>query len=413
MPESMRPAPPARRRRWLRFVLVLAVLIAAGYGYLVWQDPAPAPATGRSGMRALMMAGSTPVRVQPAVLRQMDYSLDAIGTVTALNTVTVRSRVDGELQDVLFADGEYVEKGQVLARIDARNYQIQLDQAQGQLAQTHALLRNAEQDLQRYQQLFRQQSLARQQLDAQTALVEQYRAQLQSSQAAVDQARLQLEYTDIVAPVTGRLGLRQVDPGNLITTGSAEGLVTITQVQPIAVRFSIPQTDLPDVTAAMREGRRLPVEIYGPDGITLLDQGELDAVDNQIDVATGTVGLKAVVPNAADILFPNQFVNARLVVASEPALAIPAVAVQYGSIGAFVYAVAADDTVSIRPIVPGRPDGRYIGVQAGLSVDERVVTEGVDRLRDGSKVDIIEDDEGPQADGQASPGQPGDAGSGS
>jgi len=323
-------------------------------------------------------------------LRTLDYTLQAIGTVEAFNTVAVRSRVDGELLELLFDDGQRVKQGDVLARIDPRTYQVQLDQAQGQLAQTRAQLKNAQLDLQRYEQLFKQNSLARQQLDTQRALVEQLRATEKTHQAAVDNARLQLDFTEVTAPISGRLGLRQVDVGNLVSANAAEGLVVITQIQPISVRFSLPQADLPDVLAAVRSGRSLPVRVLAADGVTLLDEGELVAIDNQIDVGTGTVSFKARLPNADEMLFPNQFVNVQLGVDSAQQLAVPVTAVQYGSIGAFVYVVDDDNAAHIREVVPGRIDGDYMAISAGLSPGERVVTDGVHRLREGSKVEVVD-----------------------
>lgn len=393
------PYRPRRGRFWLYVVLLVAVT-AGVYWYYSQDDADPVvPAghpTGMGAMRA-MFGGNVPVRLATAELRTMDHTLQAIGTVEAYNTVTVRSRVDGELQEILFTDGQRVEQGDVLARIDPRTYQVQLDQALGQQAQNLAQLQNAELDLKRYQQLYQQQSLARQQLDTQRALVEQHRAMAQTNQAAVDHARLQLSFTEITAPLSGRLGLRQVDVGNLISAGSTEGLVVITQVQPISVRFSLPQADLPDVLAAMGSGRTLPVGIYGPDGATLLDEGVLAAVDNQIDVATGTVSFKAHLPNTDETLFPNQFVNVRLNVDSGQSLAVPVTAVQYGSIGAFVYVIDEQNAAHIQEVIPGRVDGRYMAISAGLSPGERVVTDGIDRLREGSTVEIVDDPVEPDA----------------
>lgn len=395
MPDSK--ATPYRRRRGGLYLLLFVMLAVGAYWFYNRGDRTPAPPAGHSmGMRS-MFAGNVPVRVAMAELRTLDHTLQAIGTIEAFNTVTVRSRVDGELQEILFTEGQRVEQGDVLARIDPRTYQVQLEQALGQQAQNIAQLKNAERDLQRYQQLYKQNSLARQQLDTQLALVEQHRAMAQTNQAAVDHARLQLSFTEITAPLTGRLGLRQVDAGNLISANSTDGLVVITRIQPISVKFSLPQADLPDVRTAMRSGRRLPVAVYGPDGMRMLDQGELSAIDNQIDVGTGTVSFKATLPNADEKLFPNQFVNVRLNVDSGQNLAVPVSAVQYGSIGAFVYVIDDQDTAHIRQVVPGRVDGGYMAVSAGLSPGERVVTDGIDRLREGSTVEIVDDPVEPEA----------------
>lgn len=392
MPDSKATPYRPRRRRGGFYLLLLVAIAAGAYWYYNRGDraPTPPPAGHSMGMRA-MFGGNVPVRVATAELRTLDHTLQAIGTVEAFNTVTVRSRVDGELQEILFADGQRVGQGDVLARIDPRTYQVQLDQALGQQAQNLAQLKNAERDLQRYRQLFEQKSLARQQLDTQIALVEQHRAMARTNQAAVDHAQLQLDFTEITAPLTGRLGLRQVDVGNLISANSADGLVVITQIQPISVRFSLPQADLPDVRTAMRSGRSLPVDVYGPDGTTVLDRGELSAVDNQIDISTGTVSLKARLPNEDETLFPNQFVNVKLNVDSGQSLAIPVTAVQYGSIGTFVYVIDDENTAHIREVVAGRVDGRFMAVSAGLSPGDRVVIDGIDRLRGGTKVEIIDD----------------------
>lgn len=391
MPDPKATPYRPRRRRGGLYLLLLVVIAAGVYWYYNQGDRTPAPPAGHSGGMRGMFGGNVPVRVATAELRTLDHTLQAIGTIEAFNTVTVRSRVDGELMEILFSDGQRVEEGDVLARIDPRTYQVQLDQALGQQAQNRAQLNNAERDLQRYQQLFKQQSLARQQLDTQLALVEQHRAMAQTNQAAVDNAELQLSFTEITAPLTGRLGLRQVDVGNLVSANSADGLVVITQVQPISVRFSLPQADLPDVRAAMLSGRDLPVSVYGPDGTTLLDQGELSAVDNQIDVSTGTVSFKARLPNADENLFPNQFVNVKLNVDSGQSLAVPVTAIQYGSIGAFVYVIDEQNAAHIKEVVPGRVDGRFMAISAGLSPGERVVTDGIDRLREGSTVEIVDD----------------------
>lgn len=390
MPEpSSRSHDRPRRSKFWFYLLLLAMAAGAGYWYVNRGDAPSVPGGGQFAMRS-MFAGNVPVRIAVAELRTMDHTLQAIGTVEAFNTVTVRSRVDGELLEILFEDGQRVEQGDVLARIDPRTYQVQLDQAQGQLAQTRAQLKNAQLDLQRFDQLYKQNSLARQQLDTQRALVEQLRATEQSNQATVDNARLQLGFTEVTAPLSGRLGLRQVDVGNLISANSTDGLVVITQVQPISVRFSLPQADLPDVLTAMRSGRTLPVNVYAADGVTLLDTGELSAIDNQIDIGTGTVSFKARLPNLDETLFPNQFVNVVLGVDSGQSLAVPVTAVQYGSIGAFVYVIDDDNAAHVRQIVPGRADGSFMAVTAGLAPGERVVTDGIDRLREGSTVDIVD-----------------------
>tara|TARA_R100001143_G_scaffold63078_1_gene68389 strand:- start:6993 stop:8156 length:1164 start_codon:yes stop_codon:yes gene_type:complete len=378
----------SRRRGWVWLIVLLAV--AAGmYFYLNRSDTANQ--SGLPGMRG-MMDMAVPVRTATATESSVQIVLPAVGTVTALNTVTVTSRVEGELEAVLFAEGQKVQAGDMLARIDPRPYQVALDQALGQQAQNQALLENAQRDLRRYEQLFKQNSLARQQLDTQRALVQQYQGALVSDQAEVDNARLQLEFAQIKAPISGRVGLRKVDPGNLISAGDTEGLVVITQTQPISVLFSLPQAQLPEVRAQLRNGNTLTTVLYDSTNTRELARGELVSIDNQIDVATGTVRMKAQFPNKDEMLFPNQFVNVRLVVNTlENALVIPARAVQQGSIGSFVYRVLEDNTVKVQPIVTGAVQERNVTVLEGLQRGQVVVTEGVDRLRDGAKVEIVEE----------------------
>src|SRR5690606_37728275 len=267
--------------------------------------------------------------------------------------------------------------------------QASLDRAQGQLAQNQAQLKNARQDLARYQTLFKQNSLARQQLDSQLALVQQMEGQVQAAQADVDDARLQLGYTEITAPIDGRLGLRKRDVGNMVRASDAEGLVVITQTQPIAVLFSLPQVNLPDVLPRLRSDTPLKVQLYDRSDRLLLATGTLMAIDNQIDVATGTVALKAQVANENELLFPNQFVNVRITVDSVQTPAVPSAAVQQGSIGSFVYKLNDDQTVSLQVIQTGWVDGQFTQVTKGLQPGDHVVVEGVDRLREGAKVNVV------------------------
>lgn len=389
MPESRPELPRRGRRRWL-WVFVL-LLLAAGGGYWYWSKNAAttAPAS-RGGFPGRGMAGmAVPVKVATVESGPIAYTLRAIGTVTAFKTVTVRSRVDGELKKIAFENGQKVQEGDLLAEIDPRPYQVQLDQALGQQKQNQAQLQNAQRDLQRYQLLYKQNSIAKQQVDAQAALVQQLQGSIKSDQAAVDSAKLQLSFTRITAPITGRLGLRKVDEGNIVNASNTEGIVVITQTQPISVVFTLPQAQLPDVLAQLRAGNKLAVELYGRDDLQKLAVGELASVDNQIDVATGTVKLRADFPNEDESLFPNQFVNVRLRVATTQALLIPTQAVQQGSIGAFVYQVGEGDKVHIQPITTGLIDGRVIAVQSGLEAGQRVVIEGVDRLREGAQVEVV------------------------
>lgn len=395
---DIRPVTDRSRRLW-RWWVVGLIVVGGLLSWWYWRaEPASNQTPGAtSGFAGQMGAMKVPVRAARVEQSTINIVFPAIGTVTAFNTVTVRSRVDGELIELLFDEGQQVNKGDLLARIDPRSYQVQLDQALGQQKQNQAQLANARRDLQRYQKLFEQNSIARQQFDAQKALVEQYEGREKIDQAAVDHARLQLSYTQITAPIDGRLGLRKIDAGNLVSASSSEGLVVITQTQPIAVVFSLPQSQLAPVLAQLNKGEVLPTEVYDRQGNLQLAQGELVSIDNQIDPSTGTFTLRARVENADNTLFPNQFVNVRLkVVSDEPALVIPTAAVQQGSRGPFVYLVNNDDTVSIRLIETGTVDEGRIEVLHGLEADELVVVEGTDRLREGAKVEVVSSDDAPE-----------------
>ncbi|MFW7342188.1 MdtA/MuxA family multidrug efflux RND transporter periplasmic adaptor subunit [Pollutimonas sp. H1-120] len=388
-PRSVSHRPGHRRWPWL--VLVLIVLAAGAY-WLVGRD-AGSMKGGRPGLGGNRMAAmanmKTPVRVATVQQGSIQHTLKAIGTVTAFNTVTVRSRVDGELQKIFFSDGQKVNAGDMLAQIDPRTYQVQLDQALGQQKQNEAQLQNAQRDLQRYQLLFKQNSIAKQQVDAQAALVQQFLGSRKSDQAAVDSARLQLDFTRITAPISGRLGLRKVDEGNMVNASNTDGIVVITQTQPISVLFTLPQAQLPEVLAQLRAGKTLTADLYDRDDLRKIATGELMSVDNQIDVATGTVKFKARFANEDESLFPNQFVNVRLRVDTARSLLVPTMAVQQGSIGAFVYVVDEGDKVHIQRIVTGRVDDKLIAVESGLSEGQRVVVEGLDRLREGAAVEVV------------------------
>lgn len=383
-----------QRFRWL-WILIVVLALAGGYWFFYGKSPSGTSATsapqGRSaGRGAGMMGMATPVRVATVASGPVNHTLKAIGTVTAFNTVIVRSRVDGELQKIAFEDGQKVAAGDVLAEIDPRPFQVQLDQAIGQQQQNIAQLQNAQRDLQRYQQLYKQNSIAKQQLDAQAALVQQYQGSSKSDQAAVDSAKLQLSFTKIVAPLSGRLGLGRLDQGNMINASNADGLVTITQVQPISVVFTLPQAELPDVLRQLRAGNTLVTELYDSSDATQIATGQLVSVDNQIDVATGTVKLKAQFANDDEALFPNQFASVRLQVGATDSLFVPTIAIQQGSTGAFVYRVEANNTVHIQRVVTGRVDQGKVAIVSGLELGQRVVTEGTDRLREGANVQVVE-----------------------
>jgi multidrug efflux system membrane fusion protein len=337
------------------------------------------------------MNAGTPVRVAAARLQDLDIYLRGLGTVTALNTVTVRSRVQGELLEVLFKEGEQVKEGTLLALIDSRPFEVALDQALGTQQQNVSQYENAKRDLQRYQTLRKQDSIAPQLLDTQAALVRKFEGQIKSDQATVDNARLQLSYTRITAPISGKLGLRRVDAGNLVNANDPVGLVVITETQPISVVFTLPENDLPTVRQPMLAGQKLDVDAYDRADAKRLAQGVLMSIDNQIDITTGTVKLKAEFKNADDALFPNQFVNVRMKVRTlKDALTIPAGAIQQGNRGAFVYVIEPEGTASVRVVTIGDRTAESLVILDGIKAGERVVLEGVDRLREGAKVRVIE-----------------------
>ncbi len=374
-------------RPWLISAAALLALLL-----LVQQLAKPnAPQRPERGPRG---AANEEFLVSASAVERVDLPVhyNALGTVTAFNTVVVRSRVDGELIKVLFEEGQRVKAGDLLAVIDPRSYRVALDEAEGTLQQNQAQLRNAEIDLQRYRDLFAEDSIARQTLDTQQALVNQYRGTLKANQASVDQAKLNLQFSQVRAPIGGRLGLRQVDVGNQISTGDTAGLVVITQVQPINVVFSLPEPQLPLIRQQLTSGKPLPVEAFDRNQQMALASGALASIDNQIDITTGTLKLKARFDNNDEALFPNQFVNVRLLAQTLPqVLVISANAVQRGSQGSFVYVLDGDNRVSMRTVTLGVTAEERLQVLSGLEAGERVVTEGVDRLRDGMQVKVASD----------------------
>ena len=319
----------------------------------------------------------------------MGVYLTGLGTVTPLKTVTVRTQVDGQLVTVAYKEGQLVRAKELLAQIDPRPFQVQLEQAEGQAAKDAAALKNARVDLKRYQVLVEQAAVPKQQLDTQVATVQQLEATLKSDQAQIDSARLNLAYARIVSPLTGRIGLRLVDPGNIVRTADQNGLAVITQRQPIAVVFTIPQDNLPDVQRQLNAGRRLAVDAYDRDLRTTLGSGTLSALDSQIDPTTGTIKLKATFANEDEALFPNQFVNARLLVNTiQHAIVVPSAAIQRGPQKTFVYVVTPGNTVDSRDVAVSMTDGDQSVVATGLAAGEVVVTDGVDRLQPGAKVSV-------------------------
>lgn len=345
----------------------------------------------RAGRKEAPAPGARPVPVTVAQARKGDMAvrLTGLGTVTAQNAVTVKSRVDGQLLRVAFTEGQMVRAGDLLAEIDPRPFQVQLMQAEGQFAKDQAALRNAQADLARLQALVQQGIVSRQQLDTQSTTVAQFEAALKADQAQVESARLNLTYSRITAPIAGRVGLRLVDAGNMVRAADANGLATLAPIQPINVVFAVPADSIQTVLAKSAKGARLPVEAWDRDLRTRLGQGTLAAIDNQVDLATGTVKLKALFANDDRGLFPNQFVNAQLLVDTlRGTVIVPTVALQASPQGAFVYVVKADSTVELRPVVVQGSDGDDSAIAQGLTGGELVVTDGMEKLRPNSKVTL-------------------------
>jgi multidrug efflux system membrane fusion protein len=382
-----------RKTRILAGIVVLAALAVGAYYY--WQSGGKAAPTAASGAtkRGGPGPGGAPARIPvvavPATQGDIDVIVNALGTVTPLRTVAVKTRVDGELVRVLFEEGQLVKEGQLLAEIDPRPFQVQLQQAEGQLERDRALLQNAKLDLARYQTLFQQDSIPKQQLDTQASLVRQYEGAIRMDASQVDNARLQLAYARITAPVSGRLGLRLVDPGNIVHAGDQNGIVVITQLEPITVLYTVPQDLLPAVMKRLQSGDAIDVEAWDREQKAKLASGTLASADNQVDPQTGTVKLKARFGNADHVLFPQQFVNVRMKLDTlHDAVIVPSAAVQRGSQGMFVYVVQPDNTVALRNVTLGPLDGQRQAISEGLKPGETVVTDGTDRLRPGSQVEV-------------------------
>ena len=382
----LKAKPQSRWRRGLTILIVLAA-VAAALAYVFFGMSAPQQRTGGRAAR-FAAQGPVPVLVATAASDDVPVYLTAVGTTKALNTVTVRPQVDGKLITVNFQEGQDVKKGDIIAQIDPTTFKATLDQAVAKKAQDEALLGNAKNDLQRYEQLAATNAINRQQADTQRSLVAQYTAQVQSDQAAIESAQATLGYTDIRAPIDGRTGIRQVDVGNIVHASDSGGIVVITQIKPIAVTFSVPQQDIQTVNDAFAKGP-LPADALRSDNNKVIEPGTLKVVDNQVDSSTGTVKLKAEFPNEAIQLWPGQFVNVRLLVDTlKQVTVIPTGAVQRGPTGTFVYVVGDDNKATMRPIAVQRQDENQTVVKSGVKPPEKVVTTGFARLTDGAKVTI-------------------------
>ncbi len=369
--------------KWWIFILVLLIAIFWFYKHQTRQ------AEPTDNKKFEGNAKPTSVSVAKAVQRDMQVFQDALGTVTSRNSVIVKSRIDGQLINLYFREGQMVKAGELLAQIDPRSYEVQLAQANAQLNKDKALLENAQIDAERYKTLMSQDSISKQQVDTQASLVHQYLAALAVDQAQVDTAKLNLSYAKITAPISGRVGLRQVDAGNMIHSADANGIVTITQLQPISVLFNIPEDNLPEVNQRMKAGEVLPVDAFDRGQKIKLASGNLLTADNQIDATTGTIKLRAEFKNEDGALFPNQFVNVKMLVnVQKSAVVIPVAGLQRGKNGDYVYLLQSGNTVSLRPVKSGHADAEVVSIESGLNVGDEVVVDGADKLRDGAKVKL-------------------------
>ena len=387
---------------------ILSLLVLAGLGYFIyyawghWVKPAAADATtaqsaaaggggrgGRGGGRGGVGPRGAAVVTIAARRVDMPVYLRGLGTAAANNTVVVRSRVDGQLQHVAFREGQFVEQGDLLAEIDKRPFEVQLAQAKGQLARDQAQLQSAKMEQQRNQLLLEKGLIPRQQVDLQAATVAQYEGAIQADQALIDSANLQITYSRIIAPISGQIGLRLVDEGNIIRAADPNGMVVITQLEPIAVLFSIPEDNLGDVLKKLRAGQQLRVEAWDHDDSKKIADGILLTADNQIDATTGTSKLKAIFDNKNNALYPNQFVNVRLLIdVLRGAVVVPGATIQRGSQGTFVYVVTENQTAELRMVTVKDTEGNDVAIGSGLKAGELVILEGMDKVQDGARVDV-------------------------
>lgn len=396
----------AQSKRTSRLLLLLGGVVAIIIAVFVWRHFSAAPQSSAPGVQQAASANSSaraggrrnmpmsPVQAATATEQAVPRYLTGLGTVIAANTVTVTSRVDGQLMAIHFTEGQRVNAGDLLVEIDPRPYEVQLTQAQGQLAKDQATLDNARRDLARYQKLAKTGLISQQDLDTQASLVRQSEGSVKADQGAIDSAKLQLTYSRITAPISGKVGLKQVDVGNYITSGTATPIVVITQTHPVDVVFTLPEGDIPAIMQAQKNAAKnkttVPVEAWDRTNKQLLAQGYLLSIDNQIDTTTGTIKLKARFANEDDVLFPNQFVNARIKVdLLQNAVVVPTAAVQMGNEGSFVWTLNDENKVSKHLVTTGIQDSKQVVISAGLDAGQRVVTDGIDRLTEGLQVEVV------------------------
>jgi multidrug efflux system membrane fusion protein len=409
---------PAMKRLLRRIAIVACLALIGGVSYWYFGPGQPSQPQQKQGQQkgpgGFRRGGGNPNDTVPilaiaARLADVPVYLDGVGTAKALNTVLVRPQVDGKLMKIDFTEGQEVTQGSVIAKIDPTTYQAQYDIAVAKKAQDEAQLANAKLDLERYNRLAATNAVQKQQVDTQKATVDQLTAQTQSDQASINNAKATLDYTDVVAPLTGLTGIRQVDEGNIVHATDATGIVTITQIKPIAVLFNLPQQNLPDLNKGMAAGQ-LPVQAMAADGTTVIDSGKVTVINNQVDQTTGTVQLKGEFPNSNVQLWPGQFVNIRVLINTlRQSVVVPTAAVQRGPDNTFVYVVKDDNTVAVRPVTVQQQDDLQAVVASGLMAQERVVTTGFGRLADGTKVEVTSAEEAGQipTDPSQRPARPG------
>ena len=396
--------PPPKRSAW-RLIATCLVLLLVVAAVVWWSKQQAAPEQqGRGGRNAV------PMSIVPETVGKGDIgiNLNALGTVTSLATVTIRSQISGYLQKVDFKEGDEVKKGDLIAEIDPRPYEAMLAQANGNLARDQALLKGAQVDLARYQGLATQNAVPHQTLDTQVALVAQDQGTVEFDKAAVKSAEVNLQYTRILSPLDGRVGLRQVDQGNYVTPGDANGIVVITQLKPISVLFTVPEDNLQPISKRLQSGAVLPAAALDRGGGKKIADGTLQTFDSQIDPTTGTIKLRAQFPNETKTLYPNQFVNIQLLLDThKDVTTMPTAGVQRGVPGTFVYLVNSDDTVSVRKIELGVTDGDRVEVRSGLQPGDKIVVDGADKLRDGAKINVRAEAPDPNAPAAAPGAAPG------